>query len=119
MSNMDKIFRVSAGREIFYAVERAGEFSRASLDGGDLFTGFSPGGPLPRGLDGLTLLAPVEPSTIICVGLNYREHISEMDKAAQPEPLLFLKPTTTVLNPGEAIVLPPGVGRVDHEAELA
>jgi 2-keto-4-pentenoate hydratase/2-oxohepta-3-ene-1,7-dioic acid hydratase in catechol pathway len=56
---------------------------------------------------------------MVCVGLNYKDHAAEQKKALPPEPMLFFKPPTAVLNPGEAIVLPPGVGRVDYEAELA
>ena len=52
-------------------------------------------------------------------GLNYRDHAAEVKKPLPAEPLLFLKPSTAVLDPGAPIRLPPGVGRVDHEAELA
>ncbi len=72
-----------------------------------------------------TLLAPVSPSKIVCVGLNYRAHIAESatvlpDAAEAPrEPLLFFKPPSAVVGPDEAIVYPPGVERLDPEAELA
>lgn len=73
------------------------------------------------------LLAPVIPrSKIVCVGKNYAEHIEEMKdvtgggKAETPaEPLLFLKPNTSVIGPGEEIVLPRASQRVEHEGELA
>lgn len=104
---------------MFYAVERGGAWYRASLAGADLFSGYAVGERLAGGLSGLTLLAPVRPSKMVCVGLNYRDHAAEMKKALPPEPLLFFKPSTAVLDPGAAITLPPGVGRVDHEAELA
>ena len=65
------------------------------------------------------MLAPVRPSKIVCVGLNYKDHAAEMKKALPAEPLLFFKPSTAVLDPGAPILLPPGVGRVDYEAELA
>ncbi len=65
------------------------------------------------------MLAPVRPSKIVCVGLNYRSHAAEVKKALPAEPLLFIKPSTSVLDPGAPIKLPPGVGRVDYEAELA
>ena len=67
----------------------------------------------------MTLLAPVRPSKIVCVGLNYKDHAAEVKKPLPPEPLLFIKPSTAVLDPGAPILLPPGVGRVDYEAELA
>ena len=70
------------------------------------------------------LLAPVLPTKIVCVGLNYREHIAESTvvlSGAKPpdEPLLFLKPPSAVIGPGEAIRYPAGVTRLDPEAELA
>ena len=64
------------------------------------------------------LLAPVLPSKIVCVGLNYKDHAAEQNKPLPAEPLIFIKPSTSVIGPGEAIVLPEGVGRVDHEAEV-
>lgn len=69
------------------------------------------------------LLAPVRPGKIVCIGLNYRAHVAEslsVVPGAEPpkEPLLFLKPPSAVIGPGEAIVYPPGVTRLDPEAEL-
>ncbi|MHB9089684.1 MAG: fumarylacetoacetate hydrolase family protein, partial [Thermoleophilia bacterium] len=52
-------------------------------------------------------------------GLNYRSHAAELDMAVPAEPVLFMKPPSAVIGAGDAIVLPPGVGRVDYEAELA
>ena len=116
---MDRVYRVLHDGQVFHAVERDGELLRARLRGGDIFDGYATGPAIPGGLDAVQLLAPVRPSKVICVGLNYRDHAAEMRKALPDEPLLFLKPSTSILNPGEAIRLPPGVGRVDHEAELA
>ena len=66
------------------------------------------------------LLAPVIPrSKVIGVGLNYAEHASEMDERAGDDPVVFLKPNTAVIGPEDPIRLPAGVGRVDHEGELA
>jgi 2-keto-4-pentenoate hydratase/2-oxohepta-3-ene-1,7-dioic acid hydratase in catechol pathway len=58
------------------------------------------------------------PSKIVCVGLNYRDHAAETGKPLPAEPMLFIKPSTAVIRAGEPIRIPPGVGRVDHEAEL-
>jgi 2-keto-4-pentenoate hydratase/2-oxohepta-3-ene-1,7-dioic acid hydratase in catechol pathway len=58
------------------------------------------------------------PSKIVCVGLNYKDHAAERHEALPAEPMIFLKPSTAVIQAGEAIRIPPGVGRVDHEAEL-
>ena len=74
---------------------------------------------MPGGLAAVRVLAPTRPSKMVCVGLNYRDHVAEMKKTLPAEPVLFFKPPTTVLDPGAAIQLPPGVGRVDYEAELA
>ena len=71
------------------------------------------------GIGAVRVLAPVRPGKMVCVGQNYRDHVAEMKKTIPDEPVLFLKPTTAVLDPGASIRLPPGVGRVDHEAELA
>jgi 2-keto-4-pentenoate hydratase/2-oxohepta-3-ene-1,7-dioic acid hydratase in catechol pathway len=116
---MDRVYRLKQGDGEGYAVERDGELRQAVLKGADLFGGYTLGAPVPGGLGAVTVLAPVRPSKIICVGLNYRDHAAELSKKLPPEPMLFLKPPTTVLDPGATIRLPPGVGRVDHEAELA
>jgi 2-keto-4-pentenoate hydratase/2-oxohepta-3-ene-1,7-dioic acid hydratase in catechol pathway len=116
---MDRVYRLAAGGQSFYAVERDGQFSRAVLAGDDIFGGYRPGDSMREGLAGTRILAPVQPSKMVCVGLNYHDHAAEMRKPLPPEPLLFFKPATALLNPGDPIQLPPGVGRVDHEAELA
>ena len=64
------------------------------------------------------LLAPVQPSKIVCVGRNYREHAAELGNEVPVEPLIFLKPPSSVIGPGETIVRPKVSTRVDHEAEL-
>ena len=66
------------------------------------------------------LLSPILPSKVVCVGKNYAAHIAEMNTGDAPkEPLLFLKPSTAVIGPGDAIRIPPGSTNVHHEAELA
>jgi len=66
------------------------------------------------------LLAPVEPSKIICIGLNYHAHVKASQSAdkAPNYPLMFLKPPSAIIGPGETIVHPPKSKRVDYEAEL-
>ncbi len=64
------------------------------------------------------LRAPVRPSKIVCIGRNYAAHAKELGNEAPKEPLLFLKPPSSIIGPGEAIVLPKESERVDHEAEL-
>lgn len=63
-------------------------------------------------------LAPALPGKIIAVGLNYRDHAAELGLAVPEEPILFMKPATSVIGPGDSIVYPPQSGRVDFEAEL-
>ena len=65
------------------------------------------------------LLSPCLPSKIVALGLNYRDHAEEMKIVLPKEPLLFLKPSTSVIGPEEAIVYPKMSARVDYEAELA
>jgi 2-keto-4-pentenoate hydratase/2-oxohepta-3-ene-1,7-dioic acid hydratase in catechol pathway len=68
----------------------------------------------------IRLLSPILPSKVVCVGKNYADHIAEMNTGEAPrEPLLFLKPSTSVIGPGDAIRIPPGSTNVHHEAELA
>jgi 2-keto-4-pentenoate hydratase/2-oxohepta-3-ene-1,7-dioic acid hydratase in catechol pathway len=116
---VERLYRLAQGPEIFYAVEQDHRFRRAVLHGHDIYDGYAAGPDLPDGLAGTTILAPARPTKIIGVGLNYRDHAAEMKKVLPPEPLVFFKPPTAVLNPGAPILLPPGVGRVDYEGELA
>jgi 2-keto-4-pentenoate hydratase/2-oxohepta-3-ene-1,7-dioic acid hydratase in catechol pathway len=64
------------------------------------------------------LVAPVEPSKIICIGRNYAEHAREHDVEVPKVPLIFMKPPSSIIGPGEAIILPPQSQQVEHEAEL-
>ncbi|HLA77342.1 MAG TPA: fumarylacetoacetate hydrolase family protein [Vicinamibacteria bacterium] len=64
------------------------------------------------------LLAPATPSKIVAVGLNYKDHAAERGKPLPQEPLLFMKPASAVIGPGDVIRKPAWAGRVDHEAEL-
>jgi 2-keto-4-pentenoate hydratase/2-oxohepta-3-ene-1,7-dioic acid hydratase in catechol pathway len=65
------------------------------------------------------LLAPVEPGKIVCVGRNYAAHAAELGNEVPKEPLIFLKPPSAIIGPGEPIVLTPQSQRVEHEGELA
>jgi len=64
------------------------------------------------------LLAPSAPSKIVCVGRNYVEHAKELGNEVPKIPLLFLKPPSSIIAPGETILLPPQSAQVEHEAEL-
>ena len=65
------------------------------------------------------ILAPVIPSKVVCVGKNYADHAKEMGGEVPAEPVIFIKPNTTVIGEGDYIVLPPQSVNVHHEAELA
>ncbi|MEU5525725.1 fumarylacetoacetate hydrolase family protein [Micromonospora chersina] len=70
-------------------------------------------------LSDVRLLSPILPSKVVCVGRNYAEHAAEHGSEVPKEPLLFLKPSTSVIGPRDAIRLPVFSKQVEHEAELA
>ena len=72
----------------------------------------------PLGLQEAKLFAPVQPSKIVCVGRNYREHASELGNEVPKEPLIFLKPPSSLLDPGGNIVRPKISARTDYEGEM-
>jgi 2-keto-4-pentenoate hydratase/2-oxohepta-3-ene-1,7-dioic acid hydratase in catechol pathway len=73
----------------------------------------------PAALADLHLLAPVVPSKIVCVGRNYRDHAAELGNDVPTEPLLFLKPPSSLLAPGATVEMPAISKRIDFEGELA
>jgi 2-keto-4-pentenoate hydratase/2-oxohepta-3-ene-1,7-dioic acid hydratase in catechol pathway len=79
---------------------------------------FEPQETRPVALNDAALLTPVRPSKIVCIGRNYREHAAELGHEVPKEPLIFLKPPSALLNPGEKIIRPIISSRVDHEGEL-
>jgi 2-keto-4-pentenoate hydratase/2-oxohepta-3-ene-1,7-dioic acid hydratase in catechol pathway len=64
------------------------------------------------------ILAPAQPSKIVCIGRNYAEHAKEREVDLPKVPLIFLKPPSAIINPGESIILPPQSQQVEHEAEM-
>lgn len=66
-----------------------------------------------------TLLPPVDPSKVVCLGANYKKHAEELHLDVLPEPTVFLKPPSSVIASGEDILYPASATRVDYEAELA
>lgn len=110
---MKRLFRIDYKGGPRCVVDRGGE---ARLVDGDVFGKHEAGDRVT--LADHRLLPPVLPSKIVAIGLNYRDHALERNKPLPEEPMIFIKPSTAVIGPGEAIVLPPGVGRVDHEAEV-
>ena len=111
---MKRIYRIEYQGQPRHVIEQ--DYEWRLLDG-DIFGQFKAGAAIsPKGH---RMLAPVTPSKIVCVGLNYKDHAAEQNKPLPPEPLIFIKPSTSVIGPGDSIELPPGAGRVDHEAEAA
>lgn len=113
-----KIARFSHDNTISYGI--VDEDALVVLAGDPMFSGFDTTGErIPLGKVG-ALLAPVIPrSKVVAVGKNYRDHAAEMGGEAPAAPLLFLKPNTSVIGLGDAIVLPPQSHQVDYEGELA
>src|SRR3982751_4617816 len=110
---MKKFYRIEYRGASRHVIDEGGGWR---LLDGDLFGRYEPGDKIAA--DGQTLLAPVIPSKIVAIGLNYKDHAAEQGKPLPKEPMMFIKPSTAVIGPGAPIVLPPGVGRVDHEAEV-
>lgn len=108
-----KIARLKQGSEIFFAEERDGFYYKIKGSPFDIK------GICEEALGGsFELLAPCEPSKIIALGANYAKHAQELNLEIKPEPLIFLKPPTAIINPGEQIVLAHPENRTDYEAEL-
>jgi 2-keto-4-pentenoate hydratase/2-oxohepta-3-ene-1,7-dioic acid hydratase in catechol pathway len=110
---MLRLYRILHDNQSRYASEREGLWR---LIDGDIFGRFTEGVEVDPG--DVKLLAPVAPSKIVCVGLNYRDHAAEQNKPVPEEPLLFIKPSTSVIGPGAPIEAPSWAGRIDHEAEV-
>ncbi len=87
--------------------------------GGDPFAGVVQAGEQLGAVETLRPLPPVQPSKIVCVGRNYAAHAAEHSAPVPEEPMLFLKPPSALIGHGEAILIPPDIGQVEHEAELA
>jgi 2-keto-4-pentenoate hydratase/2-oxohepta-3-ene-1,7-dioic acid hydratase in catechol pathway len=101
--------------QLIYPVDQAPYAT--GMGGPDLETVKAAGGELA--LDAVKLVAPVTPSKIVCVGRNYAEHAAELGNEVPPEPLIFLKPPSSLIGPDEPVRYPAISKRVDHEAELA
>ncbi|HNX90669.1 MAG TPA: fumarylacetoacetate hydrolase family protein [Candidatus Omnitrophota bacterium] len=70
-------------------------------------------------LENVKLLSPVAPSKVVLVGLNYRDHAKELGMPLPNEPIIFIKPASSVIGPDDVIEYPPESERVDYEAEIA
>lgn len=121
MAGIVRLARFRDRTRVFYAVLEDGEVAREVA--GDPFAG-DPFGAVEiasqetRATSGLEWLPPCRPSKIIGVGRNYRDHVAEMGHTAPAEPLLFLKPPSSLLPHRGVIRLPSDSQRVDFEGEL-
>jgi len=114
-----RIARFTTGDEPRYALLEDDSDELLVIAGDPLYTPVTPTGRRVRLADA-RLLAPVIPrSKVVGVGRNYAAHVAEMGDEVPVEPLLFLKPNTSVIGPGDPIVLPRWSREVHHEAELA
>ena len=110
-----KFYRFVAENRVCYGVAERDKIIELS---GDLFSQYTLTDKTHKP-DEVRLLSPCDPSKIVAVGLNYRFHAHELGMKLPDEPLLFLKPSTSVVGPGEDIFYPSMSHRVDYEAELA
>lgn len=111
-----KIIRFQTDAETGHAALQ--DDGRALVLEGDLFGDFRAS---DRVVENFRLLAPVQPSAILCIGLNYRQHAQEQNSPIPTYPVLFLKAPTALQHPNEAITLPTHLksDQVDYEGELA
>ena len=110
-----RICRVAVDDELHYGVL---EGEAVALLSSHPFGPFEPDGRVLPVAE-VRIVAPVLPSKIIAVGRNYAEHAREMGTDVPAAPMIFLKPSTSVIGPGEPITLPWQSEQVEHEAELA
>ncbi|WP_227766131.1 fumarylacetoacetate hydrolase family protein [Zhaonella formicivorans] len=109
-----KIIRFLRGEKIQYGelVDGSVELLDGSIGAGFVSTGIS------LAVEEVQLLAPCEPTKVIAVGLNYKDHAAELQIPLPQEPVIFLKPPSAVIGPGQKIIYPSQSTRVDYEAEL-
>jgi len=113
-----RVARFTTGEDPRYGI--VDDDALVTLKGHPLVAGYEPTGERVP-LDEARLLAPVLPSKVVCVGMNYADHRAELAFAndSPDSPLFFLKPSTAIVGPGDPIRIPPVEGRIVHEGELA
>jgi 2-keto-4-pentenoate hydratase/2-oxohepta-3-ene-1,7-dioic acid hydratase in catechol pathway len=110
-----KIVRIKAGDDIAYGVA---DSEGVLVYEGSPFVAWEPTESVVP-WSHVTLLAPVLPTKVMCIGKNYQDHADEMGGEVPDEPLVFMKPATAVVGPNANVVHPRISGEVHHEAELA
>lgn len=108
------IVRLGLGGRVRYGLWENGGIR---LYAGSPFSGGQPGKE-KASPEQANLLAPCRPSKVVAIGLNYKAHAAEVKKKLPTEPMIFLKPSSAVIGPGQPIVRPANATRVDYEAEL-
>jgi 2-keto-4-pentenoate hydratase/2-oxohepta-3-ene-1,7-dioic acid hydratase in catechol pathway len=121
MTDVAQIYRIEHNGAPQYAVKVDGTYRPIEGDifEGDLLRRAEAAAKSGEPIRPARILPPVMPSKIAAIGLNYKDHAAEMNKPLPAEPLMFMKPSTAVVGPGEAIRLPQNVGRIEYEGELA
>jgi len=109
-----KLLRYKINNDIKYGIFKDDAIAEIN---GDVFGSFEESGKVVSFAD-ITLLPPVEPSKIIAIGLNYKEHALELSMEMPLEPLIFLKPPSTLIASGDDVVYPEMSSQVDYEGEL-
>ena len=114
---------MSVGRYVRFEAQGAAAYGRLEGERVESLSAAPWAGGRPTGTayrqGEVRLLAPCQPTKIVCVGRNYREHAAELGNEPPREPLLFLKPPSAVIGPDAPILYPPASRRVDYEGELA
>ena len=110
-----KIVRIKAGDDIAYGIA---DTEGVLVYNGSPFVAWEPTETVVPWAS-VNLLAPVLPTKILCVGKNYEDHAAEFDGEVPEEPLVFMKPATSVIGPNQPVVHPRLSSEVHHEAELA
>ncbi len=114
-----RVCRVAIGDDLFFGVvEGTGEDAAVAIMHGHPFGEIRPTGRVVPLAD-VRLVAPMLPSKVVAVARNYAEHAAELGHETHASPVIFLKPSTTVIGPDEPITLPWQSERIDHEAELS
>lgn len=111
-----KLIHCKKQDERFYGILTHNRIQRIE---GDIFSSFRIGAGGEHELESVMVFPPVYPSKVVAVGLNYRDHAQEMKEEIPDEPILFLKPSSSVIGHDQNIVYPASVQRLDYEAELA
>ena len=110
-----KIVRIKAGDDIVYGVA---DTEGVLVYNGSPFVAWEPTETVVPWTN-VKLLSPVLPTKVLCVGKNYEDHAAEFDGEVPVEPLIFMKPATSVIGQNDAVIHPTISGEVHHEAELA